>query len=76
MTPPHEANPPGKGNDIPSSDRRDHDLVDAAALLVDRGYRLGPKLGKVGIRLYLVSEAKAAWTRWVRLRPKLHGQGG
>lgn len=48
MTPPLDACSASKGNDISSSGRRDHDLIDASAILVERGYRLGPKLGKVG----------------------------
>ncbi|XP_076458480.1 testis-specific serine/threonine-protein kinase 6-like [Babylonia areolata] len=46
MAPPVEACSAVKAKTVTSSHRHEQDLHDAALLLSDRGYRLGPKLGK------------------------------
>ncbi|KAL8574461.1 hypothetical protein ACOMHN_041230 [Nucella lapillus] len=46
MVPPVEACSAVKAKCVSTSDRHDQDLQDAALVLVGRGYRLGPKLGK------------------------------
>ena len=49
MTPPLEACSVVKDKGVTSTERSDHECTDAAGLLLDRGYRLGPKLGKVSL---------------------------